>query len=1125
MPQGGKRIIKFAGKLQSRLVHFACRLAGLLDRPARQVSIPESTRSHPWLPSIYRSSRVSFETLRKQRMFSSAWRRSGVYWLIAALAWIAGSSTWADDAIQFNRDIRPILSENCFRCHGPDSASRKADLRLDKRAVAIEMGAIEPGKPGDSSLIERIFSTDPKEMMPPPSTRKELTAAQKDLLQRWVAAGAEYEPHWSFIPPQRPAPPAVKNPAWAKTPIDRFILARLEAAGLQPAAEADRRTLARRASFDLTGLPPAPEQVEQFVNDTAQDAYEKYVDRLLALPQWGEHRARYWLDAARYADTHGIHIDNYREMWSYRDWVIKAFNRNVPFDRFTIEQLAGDLLPNRTLDEQVASGFNRCNITTSEGGAIDEEYLVLYTRDRTETTSQVWLGLTAGCAVCHDHKFDPLTQKEFYELAAFFNNTTQRAMDGNVKDTPPIVQVPALEEDRQRFDAIPGELADARKQSEARKQSARPDFDAWLQKATPDELTAATANAGLLLHAPLSEGTGKTLDFVVAGQTRPIATGNIAWEDGHVAPKALKIDTNAVLEIPDVGDFERDQPLTLAAWIKLTQPNQSGAIIARMDEKDNYRGWDFFVQGNRIGMHLINLWPQDAIKTIATTEVKLNEWHHVLVTYDGSGDVAGIKVYYDGEPQATAPEANKVSSTTRTATPLKLAQRSNGGSRLNNAVLQDLRVYGRALDANDIASLSKGQRIAALAQKPADQRTDAEKNELYQGWLTAIDPAYKQLQANQSQLQQEEAAIKARATIAHVMQERTEPASAFMLFRGEYDKRRDQVSAATPSFLPPMPEDLPKNRLGLAQWLLRPEHPLTTRVTVNRFWQEVFGTGLVRSAGDFGVSGELPSHPELLDWMAVELRESGWDVKKFYRMLVTSATYRQAATVTPDKLEKDGQNRLLSRGPRFRMDAEMIRDAALASSGLLVRKIGGPSVKPYQPDGVWEAVAMIGSNTRDYVRDRGESLYRRSLYTFWKRSAPPASMDVFNAPSREVCTVRRERTNTPLQALVTLNDPQFVEAARILAQRALLEGGDKTATRLDFIAHRLLARPLRKDELPIVEASLNDLTAHYQTHADDARLLLGFGDSQADAKMEAPTLAAWTMLANELMNLDEVLNK
>ncbi len=589
-------------------------------------------------------------------------------------------------------------------------------------------------------------------------------------------------------------------------------------------------------------MPPTPEQVEQFVADPASDAYEQYVDRLLALPQWGEHRARYWLDVARYADTHGIHIDNFREMWAYRDWVIKAFNRNMPLDEFTIEQLAGDLLPGSTLEQQIGSGFNRCNITTSEGGAIDEEYLVLYTRDRVETTSQAWLGLTAGCAVCHDHKFDPLSQKEFYQLAAFFNNTTQRAMDGNVKDTPPVV-VLAAEEDRPRWQAIQGELAEVRAPLDARRQGSRPDFDAWLAKPAHDELTAPTLNAGLLLQAPLNEGVGHTLDFIIDGQTRPVPTGEVAWATGQLAPRALKTDGTAVLQISDAGDFERDQPLTLAVWIKFTQPSQTGAIVARMDQGENYRGWDFYVQENRIGMHLINRWPEDALKSISTTTLRPNDWHHVVVTYDGSSKVEGIQVYYDGEQQPTAPEANTLSGTTRTATPLQLAQRSGGNSRLNEVVLQDLRIYSRVLDLPEIKSAGTGQRLVALAQKPADKRTDPEKEDLFNRWLEWIDPAFKQSRAKEQELLLEENAMKARGTVAHVMHERPDPPTAFILHRGEYDKRRDQVSPGTPAFLPPLPADLPKNRLGLAQWLLRPENPLTSRVYANRFWQEVFGTG------------------------------------------------------------------------------------------------------------------------------------------------------------------------------------------------------------------------------------------------------------------------------------------
>jgi mono/diheme cytochrome c family protein len=1038
--------------------------------------------------------------------------------------WFLPSPVRAGDKLEYVRDVRPILAENCFACHGPDSAARKAKLRLDLRDEAIAKDAIVPGKPDQSGLVERIFAEDPGEIMPPPKSHKKLTSAQKETLKRWIAEGAAYQSHWAFIAPKRPQPPAVKNGRWVRNPIDNFILAELEKKGLQPAPEADRRTLARRLSLDLTGLPPEPEEVEAFINDKAPDAYERYVDRLLKKPAWGEHRGRYWLDAARYADTHGIHFDNFREIWAYRDWVINAFNRNLPFDRFTIEQLAGDLLPNRTLEQQIASGFNRCNITTNEGGVIPEEYLVLYTRDRTETTSAVWLGLTANCAVCHDHKFDPLTQKEFYSMAAFFNNTTQGAMDGNIKDTPPIVFVPRPE-DRPRWEALSKELAEARKQVEARKQAARPEFDRWLTEAKAEAVAGQIPVDGLCFHAPLGEGEGKTVHVTVAGKPREVTlTAGIAWDKGHVADRAFKSQPGGAVEIPEAGNFEKDQGFSYGAWVKFTKKNLYGSIIARMEDGPGHRGWDLWLQNGKVATHLVNQWPQDAFKVASKGSIAQGKWNHVFVTYVGSGRVEGLKIYVNGVLQPTDVEANTLKSTLRTSVPFKLAQRNTGG-RLDDLLLQDVRLYDRALSAGEVERLAKGTRAAWLAAKPADQRTEAEKNELFSWWLTALDPAARDLNARLNALQQEETAIKARGTPAHVMQEKPQEPMAYVLFRGEYEKRRDPVKPDTPHVLPPMAAGLPKNRLGFAQWLLQPDQPLTARVTVNRFWQEVFGTGIVRTTGDFGASGELPSHPELLDWLAVEFRESGWDVKRFFKLLVTSATYRQAALATPEKLEKDPQNRLLSRGPRFRMDAEMIRDYALAASGLLVRKLGGPSVKPYQPEGVWEAVAMLESNTHDYKRDRGTNLYRRSLYTFWKRSAPPASMEIFNAPSRETCTVRRERTNTPLQALVTLNDVQFIEAARYLAQSALKEGGEKEENRLDFIARRLLARPLRTKEVQVVRAGLADLLAHYKAHPDDAKKLVAVGESKVDPKLDVPTLAAWTMVINELMNLDEVLNK
>jgi hypothetical protein len=542
-----------------------------------------------------------------------------------------------------------------------------------------------------------------------------------------------------------------------------------------------------------------------------------------------------------------------------------------------------------------------------------------------------------------------------------------------------------------------------------------------------------------------------------------------------------------------------------------------------MDQAQEYRGWDFWVQRRQIGTHIINAWPDNALKVVGKNQIPANEWTHVAVTYDGSSKAAGVRIYYNGELQENAVEADRLNATTKVNVPWKIGQRHSGEQLTGE--LHDLRIYRRAMSEGEVGSLAKVSRYSTLLAKPAAERTDAEQNELYGWWLASMDKSYQELSIEVQKLQQEQATINARGTIAHVMNERSDMPKAFILNRGEYDQRRDQVTAKTPDFLPAMPEGLPRNRLGLAQWVLGPEQPLTTRVTVNRFWQEVFGTGLVRTAGDFGVAGELPSHPELLDWLAMEFRERNWDVKAFYKMLVMSATYQQSAVTTPEKLERDPQNRLLARGPRFRMDGEMVRDYALAASGLLVPKIGGPSVKPYQPTGVWEAVAMIGSNTRNYTQDTGEALYRRSMYTFWKRSAPPASMEIFNAPNRETCVVRRDRTNTPLQALVTLNDPQFVEAARHLAQRALQIDSASDDARIDFVAQQLLARSFQPAELEIVKGSLAELAAYYKQHAEDATKLITVGESKPDPKLNAGQLAAWTMLVNELMNLDEVLNK
>jgi len=1066
------------------------------------------------------------------RIFSRLLAFSAIF--VAGAVYGAGAVHGADATrtLSYNKDVRAILVENCFGCHGADSASRKADLRLDQRDAAVESGAIVPGDPDSSVALDRIFSDDPEEVMPPPSLKKVLTTEQKELLKRWIVEGAEYEPHWSFIPPTRPEPPAVKNEAWSRSPIDRFILARLEAEGLAPAAEADRRVLARRVALDLTGLPPEPALVDAFVADPHPDAYERLVDTLLASLEWGEHRGRHWLDYARYGDTHGIHIDNFREMWTYRQWVINAFNRNMPFDRFTILQLAGDLVqdhgpgatPDQILDNRIASGFNRCNITTNEGGTIPEEYAVLYTRDRTETTSAVWLGLTTGCAVCHNHKFDPLSQKEFYELSAFFNNTTQNPMDGNARNTPPILPVPKFE-DRPRFAELEQAIPQGKAVVAARRTAAKPTFDDWIQKADMSLVAKLLPQDTPLVDLPLTEGQGAMTRAKLVGKEIDLPlTAATTWQPGPNGTAAVVLAGKAT-EIPSAGDFEHDQPFSVSFWIRPPANDTAYSVVARMDDAQASRGWDVAVQGRRVGMHMVHAWAEDAFKVVAKKQLKADVWTLVTLTYDGSGKAEGVKIHYDGKLQPQPKIENnkfKKQNSIRTAAALTIGSRTPG-SPAHGVGLSRLAIWGRALSAGEVEGLSQAQAIADVVKLPAAERPQAAAT-IFDWWLATLDEPFKQAMAALAELEAEHAAIRNRGTIAHVMQEKPEMPKAYVLDRGEYDKRKDEVRPDTPDILPPFPAALPKNRLGLAQWLLLQDHPLTARVTVNRFWQEVFGTGLVRSSGDFGVTGELPSHPELLDWLSVEFRESGWDVKKLFRLMVTSAAYRQSAATTPEKLTKDNANRLLSRGPRFRMDAEMVRDHALASSGLLVRQIGGPSVRPYQPEGVWEAVAMDDSNTRSYTPDKGEGLYRRSMYWFWKRSAPPASMDIFNAPSRESCVVKRERTNTPLQALVTLNDPQFVEAARFLADRALELGGDSDDSRIEFIAERLLARPLAADELGIVKKSLAGLTEWYKAHPDDAKAVITVGQTKPRAA-DPVQLASWTMLTNELMNLDEVLCK
>ena len=1030
----------------------------------------------------------------------------------------------ADDRIGFNRDVRPILGEYCYHCHGPDPGTRKEGLRFDREegffAQRDDGPTVVKGKPDKSPLYQRITSDDSDEIMPPPKEHKKMKPAEIATIKKWIEQGAEWQPHWSFIAPAKPP-----MPPGAAHPIDAFIFEKLASSGLKPSPQADKRTLARRVSLDITGLPPTPEQLEEFLKDEAPDSYDKLVDKLLASPRYGEHRARYWLDAARYGDTHGQHIDNYREIWPYREWVINAFNRNQRFDEFTVEQIGGDLLPNPTKEQLVATGFHRCNITTAEGGTIPEENLANYAKDRVETTSWVWLGLTSNCAECHDHKFDPITARDFYSMTAFFRNTTQDHTDRNVRDTAPVLVLP-VGEDAKRFDVIPAEIAAAKSKLVELQTTTNDAFEKWQMSAKAVSIENETYTDTLIAQIPLSEGVGNTAKAFVRGKPQAFALPqNVVWKaEGKNGPAAQVAD-GASINLGDLGDFEKDQAFSASVWFfRPGASNAAGGILAKMDKEDGFRGWDIFYAGNEIAVHLIHKWQDNAVKVVTTDEAgKPDQWRHIALTYDGSGKAAGLSIYVDGKLRKTKVEVDKLTGSIRTKQPLMVGRRAGGGEVFTGAV-QDVRLYSGVLKEKQVRTIAELPDLRPILAKLVGTRTPEERQRLF-AFFSAGDPTSKDLTAKIAALESEKKEIQKRSPVTHIQKEKADSQPmARLLFRGQYDQPKDELKPAVLASLHPMPAGAPLNRLGLAEWLVAKDNPLTARVTVNRFWQDIFGTGLVKSSQDFGIMGDPPSHPALLDWLAVDFRDNGWDVKRLIRQFVTCEAYKQSAVVTPEKLERDPENRLLSRGPRFRMDAEMVRDYALAASGLLVQKVGGPSVRPYQPDGVWEAVAMPESNTGKYKRDTGEALYRRSLYIFWKRSAPPASLDVFNAPSRESCTIRRERTNTPLQALVTLNDPQFVESARHLAQSALQKTKDANAV-LDFMARRVLLRALRAEEIPILTASHDVLLTHYTQSPDDAKSLLSFGESKADPALPPAQLAAWTMVANQILNLDETLNK
>lgn len=1152
--------------------------------------------------------------------------------------------------VDFGREIRPLLSDNCFACHGPDENTRKAGLRLDLRSGALAprkngRQAVVPGDPDRSTLLARVTTSDPDDVMPPPKTGKKLTPEQIQKLRDWIAAGAEWPEHWAFVPPQRPEPPAVKQPHWPRNDVDRFVLHRLETEGLSPAPEAEKTTLLRRVSLDLTGLPPSIEEVDAFLADNRPDAYERLVDRLLNSPRYGEHLARQWLDAVRYADSHGYHIDAQRDIWAYREWVIRAFNTNQPFDRFTLEQLAGDLLPEPTTDQKIATGYIRCNMSTGEGGAIEAEYAAKYAFDRVETTGTVWLGLTLTCARCHSHKYDPISQREYYGLFAFFNQLDEPVMDGNRPNPDPFLKLPTREqterlsrlkdqiaEARRRLGA-PAEILDTAQQTWAADWHGRlregwhtaspltarpaqeggaelriledrsvlaggpaPARDAYELEFRPDAGPLAGLRLEVLPHESLPGGGARRADgrvrlsefeaeLLPPGENakpqkltfaRALAS---AHEGEHEPGRALdgKPDTYwqaiATNPAPVVAVFRTSQPVDVPAEARLR-------VRLRFEAGEENHALGRFRLAAARGAELV----------AALTPPRFEPWR-LLGPLPSGGLAAGFAKVF--EPETNLDLARRYPGVRDEVGWQERGDLSDGGTHLLVNELHGVHgvyylfrrlhvpeptVLEVALRADDVFKVWLNERLVRERSTPEPYpgvRTRlrlelaAGENRLlikvvnHQGakyfafeptlagprrlppdlaavlsvtatpagpWAGPVQdwyrrqfvPGYREEQDRLATWLEEERAIDAAIPTTLIAKELAQPRETRLLIRGEYDKPGDVVPAGLPAILPPLPPGAPTNRLGLAQWLVSPEHPLTARVIVNRFWQQFFGVGLVKTAEDFGVQGERPSHPELLDWLATEFIRSGWDVKHMQRLIATSATYRQSSRVTPALFERDPENRLLARGPRFRLDAEAIRDSALALGGLLVEQVGGPSVKPYEPPGLWEAVSF--NNSQKYVPDRGPAQYRRSLYIYWKRQSPPPNLLTFDAPTREYCVVRRPRTNTPLQALVVLNDPQFVEAARALAGRMLREGGREPAERLAYGFRLVTARRPDRAELQWLGELLEAQRAAFQADPAAARAFLEVGDFRP-ADLDPVELAAWSTVANLLLNLDEALTK
>jgi uncharacterized protein DUF1553/uncharacterized protein DUF1549/concanavalin A-like lectin/glucanase superfamily protein/cytochrome c len=1029
-------------------------------------------------------------------------------------------SRGADRQVNFNHDIRPLLSDRCFRCHGPDEKARKAKLRLDTPDGALKAMkdggfVIKPRDPGQSEVYRRITSKDPDDLMPPADSNLSLTPEEIELIKRWIEQGAEYKPHWSFIPVGQIAVPQTQQTSSVRNPIDAFVLERLEREGLTPSAEASRETLIRRLSFDLTGLPPTVESVDAFVRDRSSDAYEKLVDCLLHSPGYGERRANEWLDLARYADTYGYQSDVERDMSPWRDWVIRAFNENLPYDEFILWQMAGDLLPSPTCDQILATAFNRLHRQTNEGGSIEEEFRTEYVADRVHTMGTAFLGLTMECARCHDHKYDPITQKDYYRMFAFFNNIDESGLYSHFTQatpSPTLLLYPDGAEARHRL------LKDRIKSREAGlaelERFARHGFNHWLTSADRTvprpQAVAAFGFEEIVTNTTPSRVSTNLIASLVDG---PIQV------EGKSGKALLFTGDNSVI-CKGAGIFNRTTPFTFSLWLKPSETQDRAVIFhrSRAWTDSGSRGYELVLEDGYPTFGLIHFWPGNGIKVRAKSPVAAGAWTHVAITYNGSSRADGVRLYVNGEPAAAEVVRDNLFKDILhrkewgdgdiDSVHLTLAGRFRD-SGFKNGTIDEFNVYDRCLTPVEVGNI-----VGAAADS-------SDLDALFAYYLQNIDVRYRDGLAELRKLREEENNLVNGVREIMVMKEMPQRRSAYLLKRGAYDAPGEEVKPGTPDKIFPFPADLPRNRLGLGRWMVDPRNPLTARVVVNRTWRTHFGRGLVATAEDFGNQGQLPTHPELLDWLAMQFMEGGWDIKALHRLIVTSATYRQTSKASVDLLARDPENRLLARGPKHRLPAEQIRDNALAASGLLSPRMGGASVKPYQPRGLWEE----SGTGKTYAQDKGEKLYRRSLYTFWRRTAPPPTMLTFDATSREVCTAKRETTTTPIQALVLLNDPQFVEAARVFAERLVRESPNDVNSRITAAFRTMSGRTPNEREYRVLGQLYTEQLVLFGRDPCAAEDYLRIGEDGFDQTLPIDQVAATTVLSSALMNLDEFVTK